>query len=119
MNILKIPREAAVPRKVLVKLDLTLDCSMIKATIGIVTFAACDNYRPHFNKIEAQFESVALFSNLEKLSSLCCTASIQSCVGRIAKERRNLSSFDMKTSPHRAAIFFFAFHGSYYPSERE
>ena len=38
---------------------------------------------------------------------------------RIAKERRNLSSFDKKTSPHRAAIFFFAFHGSYYPSERE
>ena len=34
-----------------------------------------------------------------------------------AKERRNLRSFDMKTSPHRAAIFFFAFHGSYYPSE--
>ena len=28
-----------------------------------------------------------------------------------AKERRNLHSFDMK-SPHRAAIFFFAFHGS-------
>ena len=36
-----------------------------------------------------------------------------------AKERRNLHSFDMK-SPHRAAIFFFfAFHGSYHPSELE
>ena len=51
MNILIIPREAAVPRKVLVKLNLTLDCPMIKATIGIVTFAACDNYQPHFTKI--------------------------------------------------------------------
>ena len=51
MNILKIPREAAVPRKVLVKRDLTLDCSMIKATKGIVNFAAYDNYRPHFTKI--------------------------------------------------------------------
>ena len=51
MNILKIPREAAVPRKVLVKMNLTLDCSMIKATIGTVHFAACDNYRPHFTKI--------------------------------------------------------------------
>ena len=51
MNILKIPREAAVPRKVLVKMNLTLDCSMIKATIGTVNFAACDNYRPHFTKI--------------------------------------------------------------------
>ena len=28
MNILKIPREAAVPRKVLVKMNLTPDCSM-------------------------------------------------------------------------------------------
>ena len=51
MNILKIPREAAVPRKVLVKMNLTLDCSMIKATIGTVNFAACDNYRPHFTNI--------------------------------------------------------------------
>ena len=51
MNILKIPREAAVPREFLVKMNLTLDCSMIKAKIGIVTFAACDNYRPHFTKI--------------------------------------------------------------------
>ena len=69
-------------------MDLTLDCSMIKATIGIVTFAACDNYRPHFtkiarfDKIEAQFERVALFSDLEKLSSFCCTASVQSCVAK-------------------------------------
>ena len=31
-----------------------------------------------------------------------------------AKERRN-----MKTSPHKAAIFFFAFRGSYYTSELE
>ena len=51
MNILKIPREAAVPRKVLVKMNLTLDCSMIKATIGTVNFAACGNYQPHFTKI--------------------------------------------------------------------
>ena len=36
MNILKILREAAVPRRVLVKMNLTLDCSMIKATIGIL-----------------------------------------------------------------------------------
>ena len=36
-----------------------------------------------------------------------------------AKERRNLRSFDMKTSPHKAAIFFSAFHGSYYPSKLE
>ena len=33
-----------------------------------------------------------------------------------AKERRNLRSFDMKTSP---PFFSFAFHGSYYPSELE
>ena len=51
MNILKIPREAAVPRKVPVKMNLTLDFSMIKATIGTVNFAACDNYRLHFTKI--------------------------------------------------------------------
>ena len=51
MNILKIPREAAVPKKGPMKTNLTLDCSMIKATIGTVNFAACDNYRPHFAKI--------------------------------------------------------------------
>ena len=51
MNILKILWEVAVPREVLVKMNLTLDCSMIKATIGIANFAACDNYRPHFTKI--------------------------------------------------------------------
>ena len=41
MSILKIPREAVVPRKVLMKINPTLDCSMIKATIGNVNFAAC------------------------------------------------------------------------------
>ena len=51
MNILKIPREAAVLGTVLVKMKLTLDFSMIKATIGTVNFAACGNYRPHFTKI--------------------------------------------------------------------
>ena len=50
-GILKIPREAAVLRKVLVKMNLTVDCSMIKATIRAVNFAACGNYRPHFTKI--------------------------------------------------------------------
>ena len=50
MNILKVPREAAVPRKFLVKVNLTLDCSMIKATMGTVNFAACSNNRPHFTK---------------------------------------------------------------------
>ena len=45
------PQEAAVPRKVLVKMNLTVDCSMIKATIRTVNFAACGNYRPHFTKI--------------------------------------------------------------------
>ena len=44
-------REAVVLRKVLVKMNLTLDCSMIKATTGTVNFAACGNYRPHFTKI--------------------------------------------------------------------
>ena len=51
MSILKIPREAAVPRKVLMKINLTLDCTMIKTTIGTVNCAACGNYRPHFTKI--------------------------------------------------------------------
>ena len=41
MSILKIPREVAVPRKVLMKINPTLDCSVIKATIGTVNFAAC------------------------------------------------------------------------------
>ena len=36
MNILKIPREAAFPWKVLAKMNLTLDYSMIKATIDTV-----------------------------------------------------------------------------------
>ena len=43
MKTLKIPREVAVPRKVLVKIDLTLNYSMIKATIGTVNSAACGN----------------------------------------------------------------------------
>ena len=33
------------------KMNLTLDCPMIKATIGTVNFAACGNYRPQFTKI--------------------------------------------------------------------
>ena len=53
---------------------------------------------------------------------------LQSVVGYIRKgrigileysKRQNLRSFDMKTSPHKAASFFFAFHGSYNPSELE
>ena len=32
-------------------MNLTLDCSMIKTTIGTENFAACGNYRPHFTKI--------------------------------------------------------------------
>ena len=32
-------------------MNLTLDCSIIKARIGTVNFAACGNYRPHFTKI--------------------------------------------------------------------
>ena len=32
-------------------MNLTLDCSIIKATIGSVNFAARDNYGPHFTKI--------------------------------------------------------------------
>ena len=51
MNILKIPQEVAVPRKVLVKMNPTLDYSMIKATIGTVNFVAYSNYRSHFTKI--------------------------------------------------------------------
>ena len=45
------PREIAVPKKVLVKTNLTLDCSIIKAIIGTVNFAACGNHRPHFTII--------------------------------------------------------------------
>ena len=45
------PPKEAVLRKVLVKMNLTVDCSMIKATIRTVNFAACGNYRPHFTKI--------------------------------------------------------------------
>ena len=33
------------------KMNLTLDCPMIKATIGTVNFAACGNYRPQLTKI--------------------------------------------------------------------
>ena len=44
------PQEAAVPRKLLVKMNLTIDCSMIKATIRTVNFAACGNYHKN-NKI--------------------------------------------------------------------
>ena len=33
------------------KMNLTLDCPMIKATIGTVNFAARGNYRPQFTKI--------------------------------------------------------------------
>ena len=62
MNILKIPREVAVPRKVLVKMNLTLDCSVIKAIIG-----------NRFDKIVAQFEKAVLSCDLEKRSSFCCT----------------------------------------------
>ena len=102
MNILKILWEAAVPRKVLVKMNLTLDCSMIKATIGIANFAACDNYRPHFtkifDKIEAQFERVALFSDLGKLSSFCCTASVQSCVAKFPLRTVWMKILEMKTT---------------------
>ena len=32
-------------------MNLTLDCSMIKPTIGTVNFNWCGNYRPHFTKI--------------------------------------------------------------------
>ena len=62
MNIFKIPREVAVPRKVLVKMKLTLDCSVIKAIIG-----------NRFGKIVAQFEKAVSSCNLEKRSSFCCT----------------------------------------------
>ena len=61
MNILKIPREIAVPRKVLVKMNRTLDCSVIKAIIG-----------NRFDKIVAQFEKAVLSCDLEKRSSFCC-----------------------------------------------
>ena len=52
VKILKVLRETAVPGKVLM-MTLTLDCSMIKATIGAVNSAKCDtlHYRPHLTKI--------------------------------------------------------------------
>ena len=52
VKILKVLRETAVPGKVLM-MTLTLDCSMIKATIGSVNSAKCDtlHYRPHLTKI--------------------------------------------------------------------
>ena len=62
VNILKIPREVAVPMKVLVKMNLTLDCSVIKVIIG-----------NRFDKIVAQFEKAVLSCDLEKRSSFCCT----------------------------------------------
>ena len=64
--------------------DLTLDCSVIKATIGTVTSAACGNKalsiidhtsqkKPRFNKIKEQFEREPLSCDLEKRSSFCCS----------------------------------------------
>ena len=52
VKILKVLRETAIPGKVLM-MTLTLDCSMIKATIGTVNSAKCDtlHYRPHLTKI--------------------------------------------------------------------
>ena len=52
VKILKVLRETAIPGKVLM-MSLTLDCSMIKATIGTVNSAKCDtlHYRPHLTKI--------------------------------------------------------------------
>ena len=57
-----------------------------------------NKHAKRFGKIEAQFERVALFSDLGKLSSFCCTASVQSCVVKFPLRTVWMKTLEMKTT---------------------
>ena len=105
MNILKVPREAAVPRKFLAKMNLTLDCSMIKATMGTVNFAACSNNRPHFTKNNQGLKrskpirkSSIILRSRKNAHHFVAPASVQSCVAKFPLRTVWMKILEMKTT---------------------
>ena len=108
MNILKIPREAALPREVFVKMNLTLDRSKIKATIGTVNFTPCGNYRPHFTKTNQDLTCIYRSRKTIQKNALhlVAPAFVQSCVASCLLRTVWMKILEMKTTHTQLAPLF-------------